>query len=141
MVEREVPEVVVCRLRLRDLIVRLWLTSVDEVREFHSILNEEHGNVVTHYVPVALLSVKLDSEPSNISHGISTATAAEDSRETDKDGRFAGGIGQDGCKTDVLSTLEKLEAAEGTSTSGMYDTLGNALMIESVDLESIALAS
>ena len=43
----EVPEVVVCRLTGRHLVVRFGLDGVDKVGELHGILNEEHRNIIT----------------------------------------------------------------------------------------------
>ena len=54
MHEYKIPEIVVSGLALRNLVVGLWLHSMDEVRKLHCILNEENGNVVPDQVPVAL---------------------------------------------------------------------------------------
>jgi hypothetical protein len=54
------------RLALRDLIVRLWLDGMHEVRELHRILNEEDGNVVADDIPVALVRVEFGRESTNI---------------------------------------------------------------------------
>lgn len=43
---KEIPEVVVCRLAGRHLIVWLGLDGVNEVGELHGILNEKHRNIV-----------------------------------------------------------------------------------------------
>ena len=43
----EVPEVVVCGLAGRYLVVRLRLDGVNKVGELHGILDEEHRNVVS----------------------------------------------------------------------------------------------
>jgi len=40
---------------LRNLMVRLGLDCVDEVGEFHRILDEEDGHVVADQVPIALV--------------------------------------------------------------------------------------
>ena len=106
MIEYEVPEVVVCSLCLGDLVVRLWLSGMDEIWKLHSILDEEDWNVVAHNIPIAFLRVELDSKPADISYSISATTAAEDGREADEDGSFAGRIGENGGKGDVLGALK-----------------------------------
>lgn len=105
MKELEVPEVVVGSLSLRDLCIRLRLTTVNNIWKFYGILrrqlavliqhnyrlaigciylNEEHGNIITNYIPIALLSVELYSEPSDITNGIGTASAPKNSRKAEK---------------------------------------------------------
>lgn len=61
-------------LALRHIIVRLRLHSVNEVREFNGILNEENGNVISDDVPVAFFSIELDRKPSDIANGVLHAT-------------------------------------------------------------------
>lgn len=46
MQELEVPEVVVRRLSLWDLVVRFRLAGMDDVWELDRILNEEHRDVL-----------------------------------------------------------------------------------------------
>lgn len=65
-----VPEVVVCALACRNLIVRLGLHGVHEIGELHSFLDKEDGNVVSDEIPVTLLGIKLDGKSSNIANGI-----------------------------------------------------------------------
>jgi len=62
---------------LRNLIVRLRLSSVNNVRELHRILNEENWDIITHNIPVALFSVELDSEATNIADCVSGAAAPQ----------------------------------------------------------------
>lgn len=57
----EVPEVVVGRLCLRNLVVWLGLSSMDKIRELESILDEEHWNVVAYHVPITFGSIVLQS--------------------------------------------------------------------------------
>ena len=55
--------------------MRLRLHSVDDIGEFDGLLNEEHGNIVSNDIPVALLSVKLDGKATNVTDGIRAASA------------------------------------------------------------------
>ncbi len=47
-------------------------------------LNEEHGNIITNDIPIALLSVELYSEPSDITDSIGTTSAPKDCRKAQK---------------------------------------------------------
>lgn len=46
--------------------LRVSLLAVDEVRELHGVLDEEHGCVVADHIVVALLSVELDGEAAGV---------------------------------------------------------------------------
>lgn len=54
----EVPEVIVCSLRLRHLVMRLWLASMNDIRELQCVLDEKHGDVVANDIPVACHAIK-----------------------------------------------------------------------------------
>lgn len=92
---RKVPEIRMCRLRLRDLIVRLWLAGVDQICKLDGILDEEDGDVVSHEVPVAFFRVEFDSKSANISDGVGRTTTSENGGETEEEGRLSRRIGQD----------------------------------------------
>lgn len=132
--ENEIPEVIVRRLCLGNFIVRLRLAGVDKVGELDGILNEEDRNVVANNVPVALLGVKLDSKASNIPNGVSTASASKDGGEADEDRCLAGCVRQYWGVSEVSETLVDSKCSKGASATGMYDTLGNTLMVKTVDL-------
>lgn len=70
----EIPKVVVSRLCLGNLVVRLWLASMDNIWELHGVLNEEHWDIISHNVPVALFRIKFDGKASNIANSICGAT-------------------------------------------------------------------
>lgn len=82
-----------CRLRLRNLIVRLGLARVDQICKLDGVLDEEDGDVVPHEVPVALFRVEFDSESADISDGIGRTTTSENGRETQEEGCFSRCIG------------------------------------------------
>ena len=151
--ELKVPKVIVGCLGLGDLVVRLGLARVDDIGKFQSILNEEHGDIVTvtvlayshpvrlrdrreipNNVPIALFGVELDSKTTDISDSIGTTTTSEDCREAQEDRSSPRGIGQHTGGRDVGGTLEKLEGTMSCSTTSMYNSLGDALMIETVNL-------
>ena len=66
----EVPEVIMRRLPLRNLVVRLGLDSVDDVGEFDRVLDEEDGNVIANEVPDTLIGVELHRKPTNIAYSV-----------------------------------------------------------------------
>lgn len=71
----EVPEIVVGALPSGYLVLGLRFHRMDDVREFDGVLDKEHRNIVPNDVPVALLSVKLDSETADITNGVLKANA------------------------------------------------------------------
>lgn len=50
--------------------MRLRLHSVNKVREFNGVLNEENGNVISDDIPVAFFSIKLGCKPSDIADSV-----------------------------------------------------------------------
>ena len=54
----------------RNLGVGLGLDGVNKVGELDGILDEEHRDVIPNNVPVALLRVELDREPSHVADRI-----------------------------------------------------------------------
>lgn len=132
--ELEVPEVVVGSLSLRNLVVWFWLSSVNDIRELDSILDEEDGDVVSDNVPVALFCVELDCESTNITNSIGATTATKDCRETKEDWSGAGGVGQDTSRSDIFRAFKELEGAVCSSSSSVNYSFGNTFVIESVNL-------
>ena len=130
----EVPKVIVRRLCLRDFIVRFRLARVDKFGELDGVLDEEDRDVVPDDVPVALLCVELDSEAANITNSVRRASAAEDGGESDEDRGLAGCVRQDASAGDIFGGFVEFECPKGTGTAGVDDTLGDAFMIEAVDL-------
>jgi hypothetical protein len=137
----EVPEVVVSCLCLRHLAVWLRLSSMNYIGKLHGILNEEDGDVVANDIPVALFGVKLDSETSNITHGVGRTTATQDSGESQEDGSLARCVGEYASGCDIGSRLEEGELSKSTGATSVNYTLRNAFMIESVDLQLSAFCS
>lgn len=105
-----------------------------DVRKLHGILDEEDRNVVSHDVPVTLLSVEFDGKASDIAHSVCTPSRTQDCRESQKDWSGTGGIGKYASFGDIGGTFVELESPEGTDATGMDDTFRDTLMVESVDL-------
>jgi hypothetical protein len=80
------------------------------------------------------LGVELDSETTDIAHGISRAATSQNSRESNENGSFSGCVGKDPSARHICSGFEKFEGTKSASASGMDNTLRNTLMIESVNL-------
>lgn len=70
----KVPEVVVCALTLRHLIVRLGLDGVNDVREFNRVLDEEHRDIIADDVPIPLLGVELYRKATDVADGVLNAS-------------------------------------------------------------------
>jgi hypothetical protein len=66
----EVPEIVMGRLSLRNVVVRLWLDSVYEVGKLDSILNKKDWYIVADKVPIAFLSVEFDGKATDVANGV-----------------------------------------------------------------------
>jgi hypothetical protein len=69
----EVPEIVVRRLTLRDLVMGLGLNGMNKVRELDRFLYEENGDIVPDNIPISFLGVKLGGEAARVSDGVLTA--------------------------------------------------------------------
>jgi hypothetical protein len=149
----EVPEVVVscgqlisgcsqkCFLSIRltslclgNLVVRLRLASVDDIRELDRILDEENGDVVANDIPVALRGVELQGKATSVTDGVRATTASKNCRETLEHGSGASRVREHLGAGVLLQTLVHLEGTKGTGATGVDDTLGNALVVEAVDL-------
>lgn len=102
----EIPEIVVGRLSLGDLVMRFRLHGVDEVGELDCILNEEHRYVVADNIPVTLLGVEFDGETTDVTDGVSATARALDCRESNKDGSLSGGVSQNPSRGNILSALK-----------------------------------
>ena len=130
----EVPEIVVRRLRLRELAVRLRLHGVDDVGKADRVLNEEHRDVVADDVPVAFLGVELDREAAHVARQVHRALAAGDGREAHEGRRFLAGALEQICAGITREGLVGLEIAVRAIAAGMDHALGDALVVEVEDL-------
>ena len=81
----KVPERVMRRGRLRHLMMRLRFHGMDQIREFHRILDEEDRDVVAHQVVIPFLRVKLHGEAARIPRQITGTSGPGDGRKTHKD--------------------------------------------------------
>ncbi len=86
----EVPEGVVRRLRLRDLVVRLGLHRMDQIGKLVGVLDEEHRHVVADQVPHAVLGIELHGEAAHVARRVGRAARARHGREAHEDRRRDG---------------------------------------------------
>ena len=126
----EVPEGVVRRRRLRDLVVRLRLDGVDQVGKLDGILDEEDGDVVSHQVKNSFLGVELDREAAHVARQVARAARAGHRRETDEDRGRRRRVLEELRPRELRHRLVDLEGAVRRRTARMDDALGDALVVE-----------
>jgi hypothetical protein len=100
---------------------RMALLGADEVGELQRIADEEHGGVVAHHVPVALLGVGLDREAAHVALRVGRAALASHGREPHQDRRLLAHFGQEpglGVAADVLGHRQR---AIGARALGVDD--------------------
>jgi hypothetical protein len=107
---------------------------MDEIRKLQRILNEEDGDVVSNDIPVALFRVKLDREPTDISHSICRAAAAQNCAESREERRTTGRVAENTSCSILRKTFVHFKCSEGSGAASVDDSLGNAFMVESMDL-------
>jgi hypothetical protein len=66
----EVPEIVVRRLTLRDLVMGLGLYGMNKVRKLDRFLYEENGEIIPDDIPISFLGVKLGGEAAHVSNSV-----------------------------------------------------------------------
>lgn len=105
------------------------LLSVDEVREFGWVPQEEDWSVVCDHIPVALVGPELNRETTWVSGTVVGARLTTNSGETDGDWALLSLL-EDVCKADIVKRVGCLVIPVGTTTLGVYNTLGNTLAVE-----------
>ena len=108
---REVPERVMGAGGLRHPVMRLGLHRVDQVGEFHRVLDEEHRDVVADQVPVALIGVELDREAAHVARRVGGPALAGHRRETHEHRRALARLGKDRSAGQLVERLVALEVA------------------------------
>ena len=131
---REVPEVVVRGLRLREPAVRFLLGRVDQVGELDRVLDEEHRDVVADQVPVPLPGVELGREPADVAGQVGGPLVPGDGGEPDERRRAQARLAEDVGPGDVGQRLVVLEVAVRAVTAGVDHPLGDPLVVEVEDL-------
>ena len=130
----EIPERIVSRGGLRDLVVGFGLHGMDEVRKLVGVLDEEHRHVVADQIPHALLSVELHGEAAHVAGRVGRTTRTRHRREAHEDGRLDLGVAKDLRTGQLGEVFIYLKHAVRRRTARMYHALRNALMVEMRDL-------
>ncbi len=130
----EVPEGVVGGGRLRVATIGLHLGGVDQVRELLRVLDEEDRDVVAHEVPVAFDGVELHGEAPDVTWRIDRTSPAGDGGETGEDLRALADLCQHLGPGVAGQGFGEFEIAVRPRPAGVNDALGDALMVEVLDL-------
>src|SRR5262245_42361492 len=130
----EVPEVVMCRLRLRESPIWFLLHGMDQVWKLDGVLNEKHRNIVPDDVPVPFLGIELHSKAANITRQVRRALVAGHGREAYEDRGFLPGALKEIGLRDIGQRRIILEIPMRPEAAGMYHPLGDALMVEVEEL-------
>lgn len=131
----EVPQRVVRRLGLRNLVVRFGFHRVHEVGELDAVLNEEHREVVAHQVVIALFGIELGGEAAYVSHGVGRSARAGDRGEPNEHRRLDTRAGQKFRRRVVRQpVVVGLEIAVGAGAARVHHALRDAFMVEVGDL-------
>ena len=114
--------------------MRLGFHCVHEVGELHRVLDEEHGHVVAHQVPVAFVGVELHREAAHVARGVLRAALALHGREAHEDRRDLALRLERRRARDVGQRRVALEEAVRAAAARVHDAFGNALVVEVRDL-------
>ena len=114
--------------------VRLRLDGVNQVGEFHRVLDEEHRHVVAHQVPIAFIGIELDGKAAHIARRVFGAPLTRHGGKAHKYGRYFSFFGE-GRSAGVLGQrVVTLKVAMRCRAPRVHDALGNALVVEVGDL-------
>ena len=130
----EVPERVMRRSRLGDLVVRLGLHGMDEVRKLDRILNKEDGDVVADQIPDAFVRVELDGKSANIARRIGGSPRSGNRRKADEDGRLLRRVAEQLRLGEMGQVFVDLEIAVRRRPARVNDPLRDPLVVEVCDL-------
>lgn len=118
----------------------MWLKekrSHTKIWKLDRILDKENWNIIPHDIPDSFISKNLDREPAHIPHSIRTASTSLNSGKTHKHRCISRCVCQDPSMAQAFNTLVQFEVSKCPGATGMDDSLGDAFMVESGDLESI----
>ena len=127
----EIPKIIVRGLCLRKSAIGFLFRSMDDIRKLDRILNKEHGNVVSHDVPIALFRIDLYREAAHIARQIRRAFVAGNGREAHEHGSFLFGPLKEIGLGDVGQRFVIFEIAMCSEAARVNDSLRDTLVIES----------
>lgn len=105
-----------------------------KIRKLKCLLDGKNRNIVPNNIPISLIRVELHRETTNITNRIRTSLTPLNSGKAHKNRRVPRGICQDPGMREILNTLLELEVTERACTASMHDTLGDAFVVEAVNL-------
>ena len=130
----EVPKGVVGRGRLRHRVVRFRLDRVNQIGEFHRILNEKYRNIVADEIPVALIGIELHGKAAHVARRVRRSALAGDRGEAHEHRRDLSRIGERRRAGQIRERLVGLEESMRPRAPRVHDALGNSFVIEMRDL-------
>ena len=118
------------RLRLWEAPVRGGFDGVDEIGKFDRVLDEEHRDVVTNQIPVALFGVEFGRKATHVTGQIEGPFVTRHGRETGECRGFLAHTLENVSGREVGDRLGQLEVPMHPVAARVNDTLWNALVIE-----------
>jgi hypothetical protein len=115
----EVPE----HAGVGDSGLRMALMGPVQGGELDWVSNEKYREIVTNEVPVALLGLELEGEPTDISQGVTRAPLTGNSRDSSEDLGLLAHLSKGGGSTPVGDIMCTLKLTPGTSSLGVDNTI------------------
>lgn len=132
-------------VRIGEIIVRMFLLRVNKILstttlflranfkntwKFQRITDEENRRVISHHVPVAFFSVKLERKAARISSRVCTSLFSSHRAEPQKHrGSFSNPVEKLG-SGEAREIMRNLKVTMRSCTFGMNHSFGNALSIK-----------
>src|SRR5688572_21439443 len=99
--------------------MRLRLGGVNQIRKFHSVLNEKNRDVVADQIPIALVGIEFYGETAHIAHGVGGAPFSYDGREAYEHRRPLAGLGEERRSRQIFKRIVAFEIPMCSRTAGM----------------------
>jgi len=107
----------------------MTLLSVDKVRELGRVSQEEHGRIVRHHVPGALISAELDGKSTWVASAVSRARLSTDGREADGERAGLSRL-EDVRHAEILNGIGGLVVTMSATAFRVDNTFGDPLSVE-----------
>ena len=106
------------------------LLAVDEIWEFHWVIDEEDWSIVSNHIVVALFGVEFDGESSWVSDGVRSSSLTGDGGESEEQWGLLADFVEEGSLGEWSDILGNLENSMGSGTLGMDNSLWDSLSVE-----------
>ncbi len=130
----EVPERIVGRRRLRDLVVRLRLHRVYEVGKLDGVLDKEHRHIVADQVVVALARIELDGKAAHVARQVRGAARARHGGKAYEHRRLRPHTLEEIGRGEIRQRFMQLKVAMRGGAARVHHPLRNALVVKVGDL-------